>query len=285
MTMSIDSHHHLWEPARGNYDWLVPGSPLDRPFAPRDFRPVSASVGVTYAVLVQAAATTVETDYLMSLARENAYIAGVVGWIDLAGVGSVAQIEARSKEPLFVGVRPMLQDMVDRDWILSRDCERGLCAIEEHGLNFDALVRADQLGVVDMLAHRYPELRIVLDHAGKPPFADPTALNDWRHSIERLAARPNVACKLSGLLTELPTDAPQGIVANCIDVLINLFADGRLLWGSDWPVATLVTEYRTWYDICRDRVSEHNAGLVPAIFRENACQFYRLTIRRPATEE
>ena len=273
----IDSHQHFWDPARGDYGWLRPGEILYRTFQPDDLAPLLQAAGVQGSILVQAAPTVAETDYLLHLARVHPWILGVVGWIDLAALDISHRIAERARDPLFVGVRPMLQDLADRSWILKPALSAGIEALRDRALVFDALVRADQLPAIVTLADRHSKLAIVLDHAGKPPFGDVPALARWRTEMSSLAKRDNVACKLSGLVTELPDGTAIDSVGWCIDVLIDLFGPDRLLWGSDWPVATTAIDYAGWLDRCRERVAAQLPGQHDAIFGGNARRIYRLT--------
>jgi L-fuconolactonase len=273
----IDSHQHFWDPARGDYGWLQPGSALYRTYQPEDLAPLLTAAGIQGSILVQAAPTEAETDYLLQLARATPWVLGVVGWIDLTARDTAYRIGERARDSLFVGVRPMLQNLSDRDWILKPDASAGLEALQARTLVFDALVQADQLRTVATLADRYSRLSIVLDHAGKPPFADMSAMAFWRTDIRRLAQHANVACKLSGLMTELPSCASSDSVDHCIDELVDLFGPDRLLWGSDWPVATTATGYADWLNRCRDRVLARIPGHHEAMFGSNARRIYRLT--------
>jgi len=273
----IDSHQHFWDPARGDYGWLRAGAALYRPYQPDDLAPLLQAAGVQGSILVQAAPTVAETDYLLGLARAHPWIFGVIGWIDLTAPDASEQIVERARDPFFVGVRPMLQDLSDRKWILKPEPSAGIEAVRDRGLVFDALVRADQLPVIVALADRYSTLSIVLDHAGKPPFRDLSALALWRTQIRFLAERANVACKLSGLCTELPDGADIDDVDRCIDTLVDLFGPDRLLWGSDWPVATTAIGYSDWIDRCRHRVMATLPAHHDAIFGGNARRIYGLT--------
>ena len=209
--MIVDAHQHYWDPVRGDYGWLERGSPLDRRFLLTDLRPLLASAGVDGTVLVQAAPTLAETDWLLDLAARSAHVLGVVGWVDLDLPAVSEQLASRCSDGL-VGIRPMLQDLSDPDWILGWGREAGLRAVAEAGLAFDALVRPVGFDAIAQLAERHPDLTIVLDHAGKPPFGDPVAMSVWRSGIERLAALPNLWCKLSGFLTEgRPACRPPGV--------------------------------------------------------------------------
>jgi L-fuconolactonase len=272
----IDSHQHFWDPARGDYGWLHPGSALYRIYCPNDLAPLLKANGVQGSILVQAAPTSHETDYLLELAGGTPWILGVIGWIDLAASDAPQRICERASNPLFVGVRPMLQDLAERDWILSPALSRGIESVQEAGLTFDALVQADQLTVIATLADRYPSLSIVLDHAGKPPFAVSSALALWSKEIQRLANRSNVSCKLSGLITELHGVGGDEMVDPCIDRLIDLFGSDRLLWGSDWPVATTAIDYSDWLYRCRGNIETRLPSHHAAIFGGNARRVYRL---------
>jgi L-fuconolactonase len=273
----IDSHQHFWDPARGDYTWLRPGNPLYRAYQPDHLAPLFYTAGVQGSILVQAAATAAETDYLLRLARATPWILGVVGWIDMAALDAPKQIAERAQDPLFVGVRPMLQDLPDRQWILKPEARAGIEAVQDRSLVFDALVQADQLPVIATLADRHSSLSIVLDHAGKPPFGDMTQLAQWRTEVRSLAERANVSCKLSGLFTELPKGAAADGVARCVDLLLDLFGPDRLLWGSDWPVATTAIEYSDWLDRCRNCIAARVPAHHDAIFGGNARRIYRLT--------
>ena len=272
----IDAHQHFWDPARGDYGWLQPDTTLYRPFLPQDLAPLLQATGVQGSILVQAAPTAGETDYLLGLARTNTWVLGVIGWIDLAAPEAPERVAERDREPHFVGVRPMLQDLPDKAWILRPELRAGIDAMQANALVFDALVRADQLPMIMALADRHPTLSIVLDHAGKPPFRSLTALAQWQTDITALAKRSNVACKLSGLATELPSGAAADGMDGCIDALMDLFGPDRLLWGSDWPVATAAVDYASWLGRCQVRVAARFPTHADAIFGGNARRIYGL---------
>lgn len=275
--MIIDAHQHFWDPQRKDYGWLTPASPLFRSFAPADLAPLLADCGVDATVLVQAAPTAAETDYLLGLANGAAWVAGVVGWIDLAAEDAAAAVAKRAACRSFVGVRPMLQDLEDRSWILRSELQAGLAAVDETGLVFDALVRCDQLGVVERLAGRHPSLTIMVDHAAKPPFGRKPEMSRWIDGLARVAARPNTCCKLSGLLTELPADVDSAELTRAIRQMLDLFGASRLVWGSDWPVLTLAGDYRQWMDLCRNELERAGGSAVDAVMGANARRIYGLT--------
>ena len=273
--MIIDAHQHFWDPARGDYGWLRPDNPIHRVFAPADLKPLLDESGVNGTILVQAAPTTAETDYMLGLARATPWILGVVGWIDLLAPDAAAQLRTRASDPLFVGVRPMLQDLPDPDWILRPALAPALETIAAEGLVFDALILSHQIAAITELAERHPQLPIVLDHGAKPRLGDADAMLRWARDMEALAAMPNVACKVSGLFTELTPKGTRDDVARAIGVLFDLFGAQRLVWGSDWPVLTLAGNYRDWFELARDAIATKQESAVAAVMGGNALRLYR----------
>lgn len=273
--MIVDAHQHFWDPARGDYGWLKPDNPIHRVYAPADLRPLLDQNGVDATILVQAAPTPAETDYMLGIARQTPWILGVVGWIDLEASDVAEEIGRRARDPLFLGVRPMLQDLADPNWILQPHLARALDAIATEGLVFDALILWHQIAAIIELARRHPELSIVLDHAAKPPLGEADGMAKWASEIETLAASPNIVCKVSGLLTELKPGGSRNDVARAIGVLFDLFGPGRLLWGSDWPVLTLAGDYRDWFELAREALAAKNPDSGHAVMGGNALRIYR----------
>lgn len=276
--MIIDAHQHFWNPARGDYGWLKPDQPIYRIFGPDDLAPLMRQTGVNASIVVQAAATAAESDYLLDIARRTPPVLGVVGWIDLGAPDAARQVVARAANPLFLGLRPMLQDIAQDDWILRPELAAGLRAVEAEGLVFDALVRAGQVMVVDELAARYPRLAIVLDHGAKPRLGNAAGMASWGADMAKLARRPNVVCKLSGLVTELPPGGGADEVKQAADTLFALFGPDRLLWGSDWPVLTTShfnDNYPAWHAQAHALVAPHGTAAVAGVFGANAARIYR----------
>ena len=273
--MIVDAHRHFWDPARGDYSWMKPDSPIHRVFATNDLRPLLIQTGVDATILVQAAPTRDESDYLLEIARKTPWVLGVVGWIDLESPDAADEVRRRASEPLFLGVRPMLQDLADPDWILRANLTPALNAIAAEGLVFDALILSYQLAAITELATRHPQLAIVLDHAAKPHLGEADAMVAWGKDIEALAALPNVTCKVSGLLTELRPGGTRDDVARAIGVLFDLFGAHRLLWGSDWPVLTLADGYQDWFEMVREAIAAKQSSAVRAAMGDNALRIYR----------
>jgi L-fuconolactonase len=253
--MRIDAHQHFWRRDRGDYHWLDPSAPALRPiyrdYLPADLAPQIASAGIDRTVLVQAAATVAETRFLLGLAREHAFIAGVVGWVDFESEDAPAVMADLAQDAALVGLRPMIQDLPDTGWMLRDELEPAFEAMIDHGLVFDALVKPLHLPALLELAGRFPELDMVLDHGGKPPIASGD-VSAWKRDVALLASDTPMACKLSGLVTEAGSASPA-MLADCVHHLLDCFGPSRLLWGSDWPVCELVCSYAEWRT-CTDQL-------------------------------
>ena len=229
--MIVDSHQHYWDPATADYPWMTDAlSSLRRRFDPGDLEPLLRTHGVAGTVVVQARHDLAETRELLALAAETPSLLGVVGWPDLTG-DVHAQLDGLDG-PL-VGVRHQVHDEADPDWLLRDDVQRGLAAVGAEGLVYDLLVRARELPAAVETARRHPGLSFVLDHAGKAPATNRDA---WAQGVSALAELPNVTCKLSGLFTEVD---PEGTVA----LALRWFGPDRCMFGSDWPVCLLASEY------------------------------------------
>lgn len=278
MAMQIDAHQHFWDPARGDYGWLTPSlASLYRTFGPADLAPLRERAGVAKSVVVQAAPTVDETRYLLELARDEASVAGVVGWVPMLLPDTPALIGELAAQQKFKGVRPMLQDIPDDDWIANPELAPAIDALLAHDLAFDALIFARHVVPFETFATRFPTLRIVVDHGAKPPIRDGRAgWQPWADGIARLARLPNLHCKLSGLATEASADWTVDTLQPYVDHLLACFGAERLMWGSDWPVLNLNGDYAQWH-AATDRLLRALPGTQrDAIFGANAAAFYRL---------
>lgn len=272
--MRIDAHHHLWTLARGDYGWLTPDlAPIYRDFRLADLLPLLSSAGIEGTILVQAAPSEAETIFLLDIADGADVVCGVIGWIDFDAAGAAARIEALGRRKLLVGLRPMVQDIPDDDWLLGPQLAPLLAAMEKHDLIFDALVLPRHLTRLLSLVDNHPDLQFVLDHCAKPRLAggDPAA---WKQDIAEIARRPNIVCKLSGLVTEAATDWHVADLRQAVDHVRASFGSNRLLWGSDWPVVNLAGGYEKWLaaaeTLLADLSEEERAG----IFGNNAARVY-----------
>ena len=275
----IDAHQHFWDPSRGDYGWLTPElSELYRVFGPDDLKPLREAAKVARTVVVQAAQAVDETKYLLDLARNDASIAGVVGWVPLDAPNAAGLIGALAQEPKFKAVRPMLQDLPDNRWIENPALTPAIHALIKHDLAFDALIFSRHVASLRIFAERFSDLRIVVDHGAKPQIRDgDAAWQTWADGIAELAALPQgLRCKLSGLATEAAPGWTTARLKPYVDHLLKHFGPDRLMWGSDWPVLNLNGDYPRWHDAARQLTSHLNAQQQQAIFGGNAKTFYRL---------
>lgn len=280
----VDAHQHYWRPARGDYGWLTPAlGVLHRDWLPADLRPLLAASGVAATVLVQAAATEAETAELLRIAAAEPSVAGVVGWVDLEAHDAPARIDALVARAggRLLGLRPMLQDLDDADWIARPALDAAFEAMSAHGLVLDLLARPAHLAAARERLLRQPRLRAVLDHCGKPGIAagaDPR----WQAGIAALARDTGAYCKLSGLLTEAPPGAGLDMLSPWVEHVFACFGPQRVLWGSDWPVLNLAGAYACWLELARELVRRHAPGAEAAVFAGNARALYALDGRRGA---
>ncbi len=245
--MRIDAHQHFWAPARGDYGWLTkaahPG--ICRDFGPEDLRPHLDAAGIDRTVLVQAAATEAETQFLLATARRCGFVAGVVGWTDLAAAEAPEKVAALAGNGMLVGLRPMLQDLADDAWIARPAVSDGLAAMEAAELVFDGLVTPRHLPYLLEVLTARPGLRVVIDHGAKPAIAAGD-LTSWAQWMRRLARETSSSCKLSGLASEAAAGWTAGDLRPYVDVLLEAFGPDRLMWGSDWPVVEEAGGYVAW---------------------------------------
>lgn len=279
--MKIDAHQHFWQPLRGDYDWMPKDNAvLSRPYTPADLAPVLSKHGIEGTVLVQAAATVQETEYMLGLADATPSIKGVVGWINFEDQADLAHLRRFAAHPKFLGVRPMIQDIPDVNWMLREDVQWAYRAVIDLDLTFDALGFPRHLPNFLTLMTRYPEMRVVYDHCMKPQIREQRAGHDafskWADGMSRLAEDTSGCCKLSGLVTE--ADDGWGIDDLCpfAEHVLRTFGAQRVMWGSDWPVCRLQAEYDDWHEIALELTSNWSESDRTKIFGETAARFYRL---------
>lgn len=272
--MRIDAHQHFWRIARGDYGWLTPAlGPIHRDFAPADLAPLLKAARIDRTILVQAAPTIAETEYMLALAARAPFVAGVVGWVDFEAPDAPVEIARLAADPLLVGLRPMIHDIPDPAWILRPSLRPALEAMLAHCLTFDALVRPPHLANLLAFAKAHPELPIVVDHGAKPEIAR-GVLDPWRDDMAALAMLPNVSCKLSGLVTEAGTDWNMARLRPCVAHLLACFGADRLIFGSDWPVALLASDYARWVETAETLTAHLDTDDRAAIFGGNAARVY-----------
>jgi L-fuconolactonase len=275
----IDAHQHFWRYQRRDYGWIDDSmASLRRDFMPEELQRELAGAGFAVSVAVQARQTLEETRWLLALADAHPFVAGVVGWVDLQAPDARAQIEEFASHPKFVGVRHIVQNEPDDRFLLRPDFGRGLALLAEFDLAYDLLIYRRHLAVAAELAARFPAQRFVLDHLAKPDVRH-GEIRSWEAGLRRLAACPNVWCKLSGLVTEADWDAwTPAQLRPYLDVAFDCFGAGRLMIGSDWPVCTLAADYARAMAVVLEYVANRPAAESDGVLGANAMQFWRLQI-------
>ena len=276
--MHIDSHQHYWRPERGDYPWM-PGAPqgLRRRFGPQDLAPLLAACGVGATVLVQAAPTVAETDYLLGIADATATVAGVVGWIDFDDAAERSTLERLAAHPALKGVRPMVQDLPDDAWLQRDGIDWAFAAIQELGLSFDALGYARHARQFLRRIEKHPDLRVVIDHCMKPAIARGD-FDGWARDMRDLARGTTAMCKLSGLATEAAPGAGLDVLQPYMEHVLEVFGPSRLMWGSDWPVASTAISYADWFRACEALLAGCDEVERARVFGGNASAFYQLSV-------
>lgn len=275
--MRIDSHQHFWRASRGDYHWMSESvAVLCRDYMPEDLAPILERHHIDRTVLVQAAQTVAETDFLLQLAAEHNWIAGVVGWLDMDSPGFAEQFARYRLNPNFIGLRPMLQDIPDPEWILRPQVLRSLQIVADNDFPFEFLTYTQHLPHVLKAIEQVPLPRGVIDHISKPDIAS-RVLDPWRSLMAELAGR-GLFCKLSGMVTE--DDHDQWSVQSLqpyIQHIISCFGWDRVMFGSDWPVCLLAASYDDVISVLttalQDQMDDEAAR---KLFGDNARTFYKL---------
>lgn len=272
----IDAHQHFWAIARGDYGWMESSphlAPIRRDFYPVDFEAYRAKYRIDRTVLVQAAPSIEETEYMLGLADATPWIAKVVGWVDFENPDQRRHLERWARHGKFSGVRPMIQDIADADWMLRADVQWGYAAICALDLTFDALGLPRHLDNFLRLFDRYPKMRVVIDHGMKPEIRN-DGFDQWAETMAAIAEKTPVYCKLSGLVTEAKSDWNVTTLRPYAEHIIKSFGPTRVMWGSDWPVVNLAGGYDSWRQAAEAIVQPVDRDRV---FGGTAAAFYRIT--------
>lgn len=272
----IDAHQHFWRLSRGDYAWPNEAvAPIFRDFAPADLEPLLAEADIRQTVLVQANDTVAETHFILDIANRTPWVAAVVGWVDLMSADAIAAIDGLRRHRKLKGLRPMLQNITDINWILDPAAAPAIAHMEAVGLCFDALIQPRHLGAIAELARRYPSLPVVIDHIAKPKMGG--GLNpdrSWTKGMSDLARLPNVWCKLSGMTTEIGRGWHQSDLEPFARSVLSAFGPRRVIWGSDWPVVNLAGDYMSWLNAAQGLTAHLSESDRNLIFDKNARSFY-----------
>jgi L-fuconolactonase len=272
--MRLDAHQHFWSYDAAQYPWIPPGSPLHRSWLPDDLAELQKPLGFDGSIAVQARQVVGESDWLLGLADKYVNVTGVVGWVDLRSDRVEADLARLAAHPKFVGVRHVVQEEPDDDFMLGQDFQRGISKLAAYGLTYDILIYPKQLAAATRLAENFPQQPFVLDHLAKPQIKDGT-IEPWKSQLRRLAQLPNIHCKVSGMLTEADHQTWQAEQFRpYLDTVFEAFGPARLMYGSDWPVCLFAGSYAQAYrlvdDYARGLTDAERAGL----FGANCARFY-----------
>jgi L-fuconolactonase len=276
--MRVDSHQHFWKVSRGDYYWMTPTvSVLYRDYLPEDLEPLLRRHQIARTVLVQAAPTVAETDFLLDIAHEHDFVAGVVGWLDLEADDFPNDFERYCRNPKFIGIRPMVQDLPDEDWLVRPRVIESLRLIAERGFPFDFLTFTRHLPYALRVLEKVPKLRAVVDHISKPEIKAKRQ-EPWASLIKEVAQHEKVCCKLSGMVTEAdhrnwtPDD-----LRPYVEHVVQCFGLERVMFGSDWPVCLMAGSYDRVLGALATILKPHlTESSERAVFGGNAARFYAI---------
>ncbi|MDQ3292258.1 MAG: amidohydrolase family protein [Bacteroidota bacterium] len=275
--MKIDAHQHFWQYSPTTHGWITPEMAiLQRHYLPTDLQPELEKAGFAGCVAVQASQTEAETEFLLDLAARYSFIKGVVGWVDLRAENAPERLAYFAKNPLFKGVRHVVQDEPDDLFLLQPSFLKGISALQPLGLTYDILIYPKHLPVATEFVAHFPEQKFVLDHLAKP-FIKQNGWQPWATDLKKLAEHSTVSAKLSGLVTEADWHnwQPQDLKPY-LELALEAFGPDRLLIGSDWPVCRLAGEHPSVMQVVMDFISTLTQAEQAAILGQNAIQFYNL---------
>ncbi len=280
-TPVVDSHHHFWDPTRRDYYWMGGDelTAIRKPIGPEDLRPLLTENNVDRTVIVQTVPTVEETEEFLSIAAATDFVAGVVGWVDLTdpAVGdTLAELKSSANGKYLVGIRHQVHDEADPDWVARGDVIRGIEAVGAAELAYDLLPKQRELPACLPAVDANPEMRFVVDHIAKPLIAA-REMEPWSARLAELAKRPNVYCKLSGMVTEADwTGWKPEDLKPYVDRVLELFGEDRVMFGSDWPVCLLAADYATVKGTLESLLGNPEGDIHAKIFGGNATTVYRL---------
>jgi L-fuconolactonase len=280
----VDSHHHFWDLKLFDYPWMPKGqSVLCHNYLPSDLAPLLKQAGVDKTVIVQAHQSVEETRWLLKLAHETPFVAGVVGWVDLTDPRVGHTLDELCKDPYFKGVRHIWHDEPHADWLARPAAIHGLKEVARRGLAYDFLVRPKHLKYIPYIMEQVPDLRAVVDHIAKPDILQ-RMVEPWLSDLRKVANIPGMKCKVSGMVTE--ADHGGWTVEDLspyVAHVLGMFGWDRLMFGSDWPVCLLASPYQKVIDAPRQCLGSLRPHEKAAVFGGNAAAFYGLGVKAAAT--
>jgi L-fuconolactonase len=276
-TIRIDSHHHLWRYDPQEYGWIDDNMKvIRRDFLPEHIEREIQASGIDGVVTVQAHQSVGETEWLLDLASRHEFMRGVVGWVPLTDPyvrDVLGRLAANAK---LKAVRHVIQGEPDPDYILREDFNRGIRALQEFGLVYDILIYERQLPQTIRFVDQHPNRIFVLDHIAKPRIGD-RLVSPWAENIRELAKRPNVYCKLSGMVTEADYHSwTERDLEPYFETVLEAFGPKRLMFGSDWPVCLVAVSYRGWFEIVSKVVERLSEDERDRVLGGTAVEAYKL---------
>ncbi len=275
--MKIDAHHHFWTYSPKEYGWIDDTMKvIRRDFGPPDLEKEIQTAGIDGVVSVQARQTLQENRFLLDFARRYDFIRGVVGWVPLTEPGVQGALEEFAGQKKAKGVRHIVQDEPDDRYILRDDFNRGVALLKDLGLVYDILIFERHLPQTLQFVDRHPDQVFVLDHIAKPRIKD-GYLSPWQTNIVQLAHRPNIYCKLSGMVTEADhQNWTERELVPYIDTVLSAFGPKRVMFGSDWPVCLLACPYQRWVEIVRKHIGTLSEAEQERVLGGTAIEVYKL---------
>ena len=275
--MIIDTHHHLWNYNPVEFDWIDDEmAAIRKSFLPADLQATLANTGVEGVVTVQARQSLEETNWLLKLASENDFIKGVVGWVPLADESIQQILEEYKSSPWLKGVRHVVQGEPDPEFILGKDFNKGISLLKNYNLLYDILIFEHQLANTIRFVDQHPEQQFVVDHIAKPKIKK-NELEPWAKNVKELAKRENVSCKISGMVTEADYKLWTEEQLNpYFETILEAFGSSRLLFGSDWPVCLVATNYSNWLELVKKTISNFSKEEQDFILYKNAQRIYNI---------
>ena len=276
--MKIDTHQHFWAVNDTDYPWMTDElDAIRRDFLPPDLKPLLDAGGFDGCVAVQARQMVKETEWLIGLAEEHDWIRGVVGWAPLSDNAGEPFLEKFAAHPKIVGMRHVVHDEPDDDFILRPEFNDGVRRCLDHGLAYDILIFWKHLPQTIRFADRHPDQVLVVDHIAKPRISKEVFDDEWAAGIRELAQRPQVSCKLSGMVTEVrDAEWDTELLRPYFETVLKAFGPERLMFGSDWPVCLLRSDHPTWSRVAADLVAPLSPDEQAAFWGGNAARIYRL---------
>ena len=281
--MKIDSHHHIWDLAVTKQDWIIGEAlaPINRNYSLTDFRDATEGLGIDKSVLVQTVTNYEETPLLLEIAAADDLVAGVVGWLDVSASDAIKHLDEYEKSAgakLLKGIRDIVQDNPDPDYLARPQVDINIKEIGRRGLAFDLLTKTPELPGAIELVKKNSEVQFVLDHISKPYIAK-NEFEPWRTLINEISKYENVVCKVSGIVTEANWQSwTIKDIEPYFDIVLNAFGAHRLMYGSDWPVLNLAATYEKVFGLASDLISSLSPGEQESFWHMSASRTYQLGI-------